>query len=204
MRRRRIGGFLLACALAFTGCGGAKETPPPELAAYDTLLSGDLSLVEDGERERWGLDEWMALVLVPGEVEYTCLDLDGNGIRELLLQRVDDPGGYNGVFCYRDGKLLCWQSDGTEGSCQDYPLRDGLMVRQYDFDAGCSHTLFRYQADGTEKTVTSFFAWAGEEGLQPLPRYQLDGKEVSAEVYRQELARMVTDQLPDRSIWTAL
>ena len=37
------------------------------------------------------------------EFEYTYLDLDGDGVVELLVQLQDDPCGYNAVFHF-DGE----------------------------------------------------------------------------------------------------
>ena len=197
MRRGILAGaLLLACLLSLAGCGGGAAPEREARRAYEAFLAGDLSLFAQEELDRWGLEEWMGLVLVPGEAEYTYLDLDGDGVPELLLQRADDPAGYNGVFRYEDGGLVCWQSDGTEGSCRDYPLEDGTMVRQYDFD-GTSYTLFRYRADGEEEIVATLRE-------EPGPSYQIDGEEAEADAFSERLKSLVTDRILGRDRWTVL
>lgn len=196
MRRFWVWPLLLSCLLVLAGCGADDSAAARD--AYEAFLAGDLSLLDAAELDRWGLEEWMGLVLVPGEVEYTYLDLDGDNVPELLLQRVDDPAGYNGVFHYEDGGLACWQNDGMEGSCRDYPLEDGTMVRQYDSD-GSSYTLFRYRADGKEETVSSLFLREG-----PGPCCQIDGEEVEAAAFYERLDELVTGRLLGRDCWVTL
>lgn len=204
MRRAFIPVLLLALLVSLAGC---QKSPDAAAAAYERLLSGDLTLFDKAEIETWALDTWMELVLVPGEAEYTCLDLDGDGTQELLLQRTGDPGGYNGVFHYRDGKLFCWQNDGMEGSCRDYPLRDGTMVRQYDHMNTRSYTLFRYREDGSAEITGELFAREGPSplsSLDPSPFYQIDGEAVDQSVFQEKLDTLVTSQQLDPSAWTVL
>ena len=66
MRRCRIPALLLAFLASLAGCQKS-----PDAAAYEKLLSGDLSLFDETEVQAWALDTWMELVLVPGEAEYT-------------------------------------------------------------------------------------------------------------------------------------
>ena len=87
------------------------------------------------------------------EYEYVYMDLDQDAQEELVVQMADNPGGYNGVFYFADGRLICWNSDGTEMSGRDYPLQDGTMVRQYDWNGTQSYTLFHYQSDGEIKEL---------------------------------------------------
>ncbi len=179
----------LAGAAAFGWREGSAWTArDPALAAYQRLLAGDLSLFDQEQIDTWGLESWLPLVLRPGEAEYTYLDLDGDGTRELLIQGVDDPSSYNGVFHYSGGKLYCWQNDGSEGSCRDYPLVDGTMVRQYDQGDTSVYTLFRYRPDGSEETV-DLLSFQG--GWDPASDRQL-------------LDLLVASRLLDRSAWTAL
>lgn len=160
-------------------------------AAYKVFLAGDMSLLEPEP----GWAEHMALILKL-EMEYTCLDLDGDGVEELLLQCPNDPMSYNGVFHYKGGMLQCWQHDEVEMICRDYPLRDGTMVSQYRED----YYLFRYQPDGSKKELTR---------LSALPRsyeediyfYQVDGEEVDQVEFERQLKQRVTDQLLEREAW---
>lgn len=177
--------------------GAAWTAQDPARAAYEKLLTGDLSLFDQGAVKTWALDSWLPLVLRPGEAEYAYLDLDGDGTDELLLRRVDDPAGYNGVFHYADGRLFCWQSDGSEGSCRDYPLVDGTMVRQYDQNTSSSYTLFRYQADGTEETV-------GQLSTQENGSFLVNGEEAEQNTFEQQLDALVTSRILGRSAWAVL
>lgn len=176
----------LTCLLGLAGCQKTTEEPAyssgkdvsePIQTAYESFLAGEISLFDENDQETWGLDSWKGIVLAGGDLEYTYLDLDGDGTAELLVQRIDDPGSLNGVFHYAGGRLFCWQLDWMEGSCQDYPLADGTMVRQYDFNGTRSYTLFRYRADGGTDGLSSLFV---REELVPLdsgapcPYYAID------------------------------
>lgn len=198
MKNRKALPVLLACALLLAGCGVSAQ------AAYEKLLSGDLSLFDPDNARAWALEEWIPLLLSTGGLEYTLLDLDGDGTEELLLQQEDNPSGYNGVFHFDGKKLYCWQNDGMEASCWDYPLQDGTMVRQYDFGGGRSYRVFRYQADGTEETLWELFAreeLLGEDSAEPCPYYQIDGEEVDQETFAERLEALVTSQILPRSAW---
>ena len=205
-----VGLWALAGALLLGGCGGAAASrtdagaEEAALAAYASFLSGDRGLLGEGEESRWWIPDF------PNDgfpYEYTCLDLDGDGVPELLVQMEDDPCGYNGVFHFQDGSLVCWNSDPMEMSCRDYPLRDGTMVTQYDHGGGRSYTIFRYGADGTKEEQASLFARdsaiPGQDPL-PSPSYQVDGREVDDKEFAQKLGELVTSKLLDRQAWTAL
>lgn len=217
MKISRIPVLISACLLFLAGCGKNAEGPAPsstaalsqeELAqaAYSSLLSGEISLLEGSQLDQWGLREWPELLL-PGEVEYTCLDLDGDGVSELLLQYRDDPRAFNAVFHYDGGKLFCWNNDHMEGNCRDRPLLDGTMVRQYDFNGTRSYTLFRYQADGETEEIAHLFAreeLIPEDDTAPCPYYEVNGDEVDQAGFDGWLEELVVSQLLDRSAWTVL
>lgn len=171
-------------------------------AAYERLLVGDISAFDPEDIDAWGLNEWKEIYLETGNLEYTYMDLDGDGVVELLVQWIDAPGNYNGVFDYTDGKLRCWQHDSVEAACWDYPLRDGTMVRQYD-TGWITYTLFRYQEDGSKKEITSLCARAIEMGSGHYD-YEVGGKEVNEGEFEKQLKRMVTTQLLGREKWTAV
>ena len=139
---------------------------------------------------------------------YSALDLDGDGVCELLIQAVDDPCDYNGVFHADGARLVCWQNDLMEASCRDYPLQDGTMVRQYDTSTGPSryshlYTLFRYQSDGRTQTVAelSVHEDTGEDGSTSVI-YQLDGAEVEQAGFEQRFQELITGRLLERTAWT--
>lgn len=167
-------------------------------AAYEAFLAGDMSLLEPVE-PGWAehMVSWWDFFCSKGEMEYTCLDLDGDGMDELLLQWFNDPQIYNGVFHYEDGTLQCWQHDEVEMNCRDYPLRNGTMVRQYRE----SYILFRYHSDGSEEELTSLAA----EPLYPdlyTYCYQVDGEDADKTEFERQLKYLVTDQLLERDAWS--
>lgn len=171
-------------------------------AAYADLLLGDFSLLEDART--WGYPPFPA---PSGDLEYATMDLDGDGISELLVQQVDAPSGYNAVFHYADGKLFCWNNDMVEMSCRDYPLQDGTMVRQHDYNGTRSYTLFRYQPDGGQEELSHLFArdtLIYDDGKTPCPYYNVDGGEVDETAFDVRLEELVVKQLLDRTAWTTI
>ena len=123
----RIG--ILALCLLLSACGTASEDGAAESearTAYESLLAGDPTVValrEDTREARY--ETWQ--YLLPPEGEYLLLDLDGDGVSELLL-RWDGLQGY-AVYHYADGQVHIWQLDLFEMYLYDIPLRDGTMVR---------------------------------------------------------------------------
>lgn len=172
-------------------------------AAYAALLSGDTALLNPSAGEaQWWIPDFGDKSL---QYEYTYMDLNRDGVWELLVQMVGSPEEYNGVFSFENGEVRCWNSDAAEMSCRDYPLADGLMVRQYDLGGTSSYTVFRYHAGGEEEIVSSFTI--SEERLdpqssQPRSRYTVDGEEVEKETFDEQFDRLITSKLPDCSIWS--
>ena len=134
-------------------------------------------------------------------------DGDGDGVVELLVQLADDPCGYNAVFHFEDEKIFCWNSDAMEMSCRDYPLRNGIMVRQYDYAGTRSYNLFRYQSDGEMEYISQLFArdeLISEDSLEQCPYYAIDDKEISKEEFDKQLNSLITNQLIERTAWTEI
>lgn len=197
---------LLACVMILAGCGKVEGESELARTAYAAFLAGDISLFASADIDTWALDTWKDSFFY-GELEYAYLDLDGDGTVELLVQCVEDPCSYNGVFHYDSGRLYCWQYDCVEGSCRDYPLRDGTMVRQYDYSGVSSYTIFRYQTDGTTEDLMSLFTRQEripEDSAAPCPYYEVDGNEVEQAVFAEQLKHLITDQMLERPAWTAI
>ena len=176
--------------------------------AYESLLEGNLALFAPEDLDTRGLRDWRDVILAYSELEYLYLDLDGDGGEELLVQWVDAPENYNGVFHYEDGTLTCWQNDAAEGSCRDYPLWDGTMVRQYDFDGTTTYTLFRYRADGSTKELMLLIAREGaidpDSGEELAPSYEVDGMPVDETTFEEWLYDRLTSRLVDPWEWTGI
>lgn len=169
-------------------------------AAYEDLLSGDFSLLDGTQRHLY-------LTAHSGEWEYTTMDLDGDGVSELLIQYIDEPSYYNAVFHYADGKVTCWNNDDIETSCRDYPLRDGTMVSQYDYSGTRSYSLFRYRPDGEREVFSTLFArdeLLYDDGQPPCPYYKIDDVEVDEATFNAKLEALIVRQLLDRWVWTTI
>ena len=183
----------------------SDESSPEELAraAYSSLLSGDTSLLDDEQLRKWGLEGWFDFL----QYEYTYLDLDKDGIDELLIQLENDPYSCNAVFHYADGKLFCWNVDMVEMTSGDYPLQGGTMVSQYNYNGTRSYTIFRYLSDGKREVLSTLFAreeLIPEDSDAPCPYYEIDGTEVDQSEFEKQLKELITDQLLERSVWTIL
>ncbi|MCM1102734.1 MAG: hypothetical protein NC409_01410 [Clostridium sp.] len=199
-----------------SGAAASDDTPdsdsasPAELAqqAYSALLAGDLALLDEEERSEWGLDGWADWLKSESlSYEYTYLDLDGDGVDELLFQMKNDPFGHNAVFHYADGRIFCWENDMIEMTSGHYPLSDGTMVSEYYYSGSTSYTIFRYFSDGEQEVLSSLFAREeplSEESNLPCPYYEIDGAEVDEAAFYAQLEETVTKMLLPRSAWTKL
>ena len=166
---------------------------------YSSFLSGDRTLLEDEVYADFQ-DENM-------EYEFTYIDLDKDGIVELLVQMVDDPCNYNAVFHYEDGKILCWNEDALEVTCRDYPLNDGTMVTQYEYAGVCSYTIFCYQTNGEKEIISKLVAYEEavyENNSEPCPYYEIDGQRVDRNIFEEKIAELVTGKILERSSWTLI
>lgn len=184
-----------------------QEKPESAKAAYAAFLEGDISLFDDAQVDTWALDIWKDTILAAGELEYTYLDLDGDGAEELLVQWIEEPGSFNAVFHYENGSLSCWQFDCVEMTSGDYPLKDGAMVSQYDYSGTASYTIFRYQSDGSREEILTLFAreeLMDPDGADPCPYYEVDGNEVDKLTFDQRLRQEILDQRLERGAWTEL
>lgn len=188
--------------LTFFGELNENHSEQTVQAAYFDFLSGNISLLEDIELGQ----HWVNVILPNSELEYIFLDLDGDDVSELLIQEIDSPESYTAVFHYRNGKLLCWNYDELEMSCWDYPLQNGTMVRQYDYGGSSNWTVFRYLPDGETEKLFDLFAHYEVmyyDDPSDVPHYEIDGVEVDQMTFESELEERITNQMLERSIWTA-
>lgn len=187
-----------------SGSGTEPETDGSVDAAFMAFLNGDRSLLAPGQSDLWYIPDFQDDFL---EYEFTRLDLDGDGVAELLVQLKEDPQGYNGVFHFEQGQIFCWNSDSMEMNIWDYPLQDGTMVRQAETNGTCSYTLYRYQSNGQNQEQQSLFA--REEVLDPfstapVPYYEASHKEVDKAEFDKQLKAQISHQLLPRSAWSAV
>lgn len=201
MKKIKLLTIILLCTL-LAGCGNSQQEQAN--AAYENFLSGDISLFSDEDVSAWGLDGWQS-VLRLGGLKYAYLDLDGDGVTELIVQYGGEPAVFNGVFDYEGGNLVCRRYDSAEGSDFDFPLNDGSMVRQYVFNGTQSYTVFRYDESGEITEITNFFARTElipEDSAEPCPYYEIDGKEVVLDEFTAGLKETITDKI--FADWTEL
>lgn len=188
------------------GNTGTEEYTEEYIASkvYEYFVSGDRSLLEESQAKLWWIPDFQDDTL---EYEYTYLDLDGDGLDELLIQMKDDPSGYNGVIHYENGKLICWNSDASEMSSRDYPLNDGTMVRQYDYNGTRTYTIFQYDSNGEREEISCLYAvdeLMMEGSNESCPYYKIDGEEVTATVFEEMLEKMVISKMLERTSWTQI
>jgi hypothetical protein len=168
--------------------------------AFEKFVSGDTSLL-DSSKDQWFVPEFSDEAF---DYEYTFLDLDGDKTDELLIQMEDDPGAFNSVFHYADGKIVCWYSDSVEAICYSYPLKNGLMVEEYDYGDQISYDIYCYQSAGEKEPVNHLFVqeeFSNSDSESNIPEYKVMDKDVTKEDFEKELKESVTDYLLDRSDW---
>lgn len=208
MKKILIYALILTYILTLTGCGKTQSSEELAYAAYSSLLSGDISLLDDEQISTWGLENWADYIQSDSlTYEYTYLDLDGDGINELLFQMENDPCGHNAVFHYADGRLVCWENDMVEATSGHYPLSDGAMVSQYDFIDNRSYTIFRYLPDGEWEVLFRLFmreSPTDEDSLERCPYYEINGTEVDQIIFEKQVEELITNRILPRSVWTTL
>ena len=185
---------------AASEAGNAETEESKAQTAFLKFLSGDMSVLEDQELGR----EWVDFYLPNSELEYVFMDLDGDDVSELVLQYVNEPGIFNAVFHYDNGKLICWDLDSVEMSSRNYPLRDGTMVHKYDYSGTQSYIVFRYLPDGSHEELFDLFAREEliyESDTVPVPYYEVDGNETDRRTFDDELYMRISSQVLRRSAW---
>lgn len=202
MKRIIVLAFVLISVIGIIGCTKEKETVNDSaIEAYTTFLAGNRTRLAEGQAEKWYIPNFQDTVL---KYEYTYLDLDCDGVVELLIQLKDDPCGYNAVFHFKDGQILCWNSDSAEMSCRDYPLQDGIMVQQYDYSGTRSYTLFRYNSNGEKENVSQLFArdeLIYLDSTEPCPYYEIDGTEIDKDEFDKQINSLITEQRIKSTDW---
>ncbi|MBQ0083414.1 MAG: hypothetical protein KBS52_01435 [Clostridiales bacterium] len=177
-----------------SGKTAAKAEASEAKNSYLSFMEGNRGLLEENQTEKWDIPDFGKDTF---QYEYLIRDLDNDTLPELIVQMKNDPAGYNGVFHYENGKIVCWQSDTIEMSCRDYPLIDGTMVRQYDYNGSSSYTIFCYNSDGSARQLFTLFK--REESVYddgtPCPYYEADGKEITATEFGKLLTEKISDKL---------
>lgn len=168
------------------------------------FIDGDMSVLEENQKEEWFIPDFNDGSF---EYEYTLLDLDGDGENEMIVQMKDEPQGFSAVFNAESGKVYCWGSDSVEMNCYEYPLDNGMMVSEYDYDGAVSYSIYSYEPDGECNHISELFIRevpASNNDTVKYPDYRIDDKEVTKEEFEKELKALIGDHKLDRSSWTAM
>jgi hypothetical protein len=91
--------------------------------------------------------------------------------------------------------------------CYSYPLKNGMMVEEYDYDGSISYNLYRYLPSGETEQIGSFFIREEPSSLEEsldAPIYKIDNKDVSKEEFEKELKEQVLDEMVGRNDWTKM
>ena len=166
------------------------------------FIEGDVSVLEENQKEEWFIPDFNDGSF---EYEYTLLDLDGDGENEMIVQMKDEPQGFSSVFNAECGKVYCWGSDSVEMNCYEYPLDNGMMVSEYDYDGAVSYSIYSYEPDGVCKHISELFIRevpASNNAAVKYPDYRIDDKEVTKEEFGKELKAAIGDHRLDRTSWT--
>ncbi len=167
-------------------------------------MEGDVSVLEENQKDEWFIPDFKDGSF---EYEYTLLDLDEDGENELVVQMKDEPQGFSAVFNAENGKVYCWGSDSVEMNCFEYPLDNGMMVSEYDYDGSVSYSIYVYDTNGEAKHISELFIRevpASNNATVKYPDYKIDDKEVTKEEFEKEFKSLIDDHRLDRSSWTLL
>lgn len=200
--------ILLILTVIFTfgtvGCATNKETANNAAKkAFSSLLSGDTTLL-GAQVEEMGIPDFNDNI---SKYEYTYLDINADGVVEMLVQLQNDPCSYNAVFHFDGKQIICWQSDSVEGSCRDYPLKDGTMVQQYDYSGTRSYKLFRYNSKGEKVDISIMFArdeLIYSDDTSKCPYYEIDGTEVRKDEFDKKHKLLIEERMLKRDAWKAI
>ncbi|WP_022765950.1 hypothetical protein [Butyrivibrio sp. XPD2006] len=165
------------------------------------FIEGDVSVLEENQKEEWFIPDFNDGSF---EYEYTLLDLDGDGENEMIVQMKDEPQGFSAVFNAERDKVYCWGSDSVEMNCFEYPLDNGMMVSEYDYDGAVSYSIYAYDTTGEAKHISLLFIRevpASNNAAVKYPDYRIDDKEVTKEEFGKELKAAIGDHRLDRTSW---
>ncbi|WP_026652031.1 hypothetical protein [Butyrivibrio proteoclasticus] len=186
----------------YNNTASAKEAEGNE-AIFTKFLNGDRSLLKDGQEEEWFIPDFKNS---DDTYEYTFSDLDQDGEVEMIVQMEDEPGAYVSIFHIEDGKVVCWFMDNVEQISYSYPLDNGLMVNEYDYDGSVSYGIFRFNSDGEQEYIEDLFIREEESssGDAKCPDYQIDQEDIDKEAFEDELQTSILDHMLDKSAWTVI
>ena len=204
MRKMKLTTLLVLCLGLMTACGAPSKQTNEAIEAYQNFLKGDLSLIDKDSVESFFLTD-LTDDDSRSEYEYTLIDLDGDDTKELLIQFIDDPGSYNSVFHYENGRIVCWRSDSLEMICYNYPLKNGMMVEEYDYDGSISYRIYHYLPTGETEDLNYLYIREEPSHLESslnAPIYKIDDEDVCKEDFDKNLKELILDKMLDRSDWT--
>ena len=119
----------------------------------------------------------------------------------------DEPHGFSAVFDAQNGKVYCRGSDSVEMNCFEYPLDNGMMVSEYDYNGAVSYSIYSYDTNGETKHISELFIREEPPGNNievKYPDYRIDDKEVTKEEFEKERKELIYDHQLERTSWTAI
>lgn len=136
-----------------------------------------------------------------GRLEYTLMDVDGDGSEELLVQYEDDPQDIKALFDYADGWIECWELDCVESCRWSELLADGTMLRRYAGNG--AYTFYRWLPDGSMEELGPALKYVGDAEFADIYGglgWTIDDVAVDEALFQAKLRELVTDRLPSRDI----
>ena len=99
------------------------------------------------------------------------------------------------IFHFEEDKIVCWCSDSVEMTCFEYPLRNGLMVNEYQYNGTITYSIFNYLSNGEK--VQKIMLWYRENDFS----YNVDNIDVTKEEFENEYKSLIQEQLYDSVDW---
>jgi len=200
-KSKKIFSIILSIALIVTSINiipsnsSANDKNKKAIAAYDKLLSRN--------HYNWSKnDEWNSKVNKPKYYKFSCIDLNGDGVKELVLENTNASWADcdTMILKYMNGKIkrvlkchgITWYKKSKIISVEDahtgifwgnyYKIRNnGKLINKAEY-SGTTDELYRSQAKHKENIgdMTIYYT-----------SYKINGKEKSYKKYRKELKRML-------------
>lgn len=117
-----------------------------EWEAYQSILSGDFSLINDEDcKSEMEFLYKMESLNEKRERQYILMDFNKDGNDELFIQQT--PNHDSALFSYKDGSVWCIYIDDLEANCFIQPLKGGRLLEIYDYWIAPTMTIFELDSE---------------------------------------------------------
>ena len=184
----------------FTGAVKPEEgaEKPDGAEPYASLLQGDLSAVAEEDRETAELF-FQTAADSEIDVEYTFVDLNGDGEEELFLRFADSPAIHR-IFHEEDGVLYCVHEKDMEMNHWFTPLTDGTLLSTYDYNNAFSYAVYQMDENWDLTEVDTWFYRYGESDNPndnfAVPSWSHGGQDLDRETFSRQFKEQVEDNYP--------